>query len=122
MLSPNVLHIFHIYFCSSVLLSSQYSNYCFQGVKTHFFLYVYVCVFVYHHETNVFSIPLGSLQIRYKLDSHRDPDIFSINFKSMADGQLHRVKIKREEEKLFVEVMTERTKDLDVTKEGKHKK
>lgn len=79
-------------------------------------------MYVYCHETNVFSILLGSLQIRYKLDSHRDPDIFSINFKNMADGHLHRVKIKREEEKLFVEVMPERMKDRDVTKEGKHKR
>ncbi|XP_061482188.1 contactin-associated protein-like 4 [Rhineura floridana] len=46
----------------------------------------------------------GSLQIRYKLKSHQDPDMFSINFKSMADGQLHHVKINREEDKLFVEV------------------
>ncbi|KAM9213684.1 contactin-associated protein-like 4 [Leptosomus discolor] len=46
----------------------------------------------------------GSLQIRYKLDSHQDPDVFSINVKSMADGQLQHVKINREEEMLFVEV------------------
>uniref|UniRef100_A0A8B9GJH8 Contactin-associated protein-like 4 n=1 Tax=Amazona collaria TaxID=241587 RepID=A0A8B9GJH8_9PSIT len=46
----------------------------------------------------------GDLQIRYKLDSHQDPDIFSINLKSMADGQLQHVKIDREEEMLFVEV------------------
>lgn len=120
MFSPNVLHIFHVYFSSSVLLSSRYSNYYFQEIF--FFMFVHVCVCMFHHEINVFSIPLGSLQIRYKLDSHRDPDIFSINLKSMADGQLHRVKIKREEEKLFVEVRPERTKDQYVTKVGKHKR
>lgn len=46
----------------------------------------------------------GSLQIRYKLDSRLDPDVFSINFKNMADGNLHRVKMTREEDILFVEV------------------
>ncbi|KAM6469907.1 contactin-associated protein-like 4 isoform 1-T1 [Liasis olivaceus] len=66
-------------------------------------LLLYVNSF-YKEYLSVILAKNGSLQIRYKLDSHRDPDIFSINFKSMADGQLHRVKIKREEEKLFVEV------------------
>ncbi|KAL7988794.1 hypothetical protein Chor_007713 [Crotalus horridus] len=65
-------------------------------------LLLYVNSF-YEEYLSVILAKNGSLQIRYKLDSHRDPDIFSINFKSMADGQLHRVKIKREEEKLFVE-------------------
>uniref|UniRef100_A0A4X2KFJ7 Contactin associated protein family member 4 n=1 Tax=Vombatus ursinus TaxID=29139 RepID=A0A4X2KFJ7_VOMUR len=46
----------------------------------------------------------GSLQIRYKLDSHQEPDVFNSNFKNMADGQLHHVKINREEGVLFVEV------------------
>lgn len=57
--------------------------------------------------TNLFTLfnPAGSLQIRYKLDSHQDPDIFSINLKSMADGQLQHMKIDREEEMLFVEVI-----------------
>lgn len=50
-------------------------------------------------------IPAGSLQIRYKLDSHQNPDVFSINIKNMADGQLQHVKINREEEMLFVEVI-----------------
>ncbi|KAK9408272.1 contactin-associated protein-like 4 [Crotalus adamanteus] len=66
-------------------------------------LLLYVNSF-YEEYLSVILAKNGSLQIRYKLDSHRDPDIFSINFKNMADGQLHRVKIKREEEKLFVEV------------------
>ncbi|KAM4708715.1 contactin-associated protein-like 4 [Discoglossus pictus] len=46
----------------------------------------------------------GSLQIRYKLDSDIDPDVFSISLKNMADGQLQQVKILRKEEHLFVEV------------------
>ncbi|XP_053555934.1 contactin-associated protein-like 4 [Bombina bombina] len=46
----------------------------------------------------------GSLQIRYKLDSHLDPEVFSISLKNLADGQLHKVKILRREENIFVEV------------------
>ncbi|XP_053323655.1 contactin-associated protein-like 4 [Spea bombifrons] len=46
----------------------------------------------------------GSLQIRYKLDRDLDPDVFSINLKNLADGNLHRIKILRKEETLFVEV------------------
>lgn len=53
---------------------------------------------------NVILSTLGSLQIRYKLDLHQDPDVFNFNFKNMADGQLHRVKISREEGVVFVEV------------------
>ncbi|XP_077200637.1 contactin-associated protein-like 4 [Paroedura picta] len=66
-------------------------------------LLLYVNSF-YKEYLSVILAKNGSLQIRYKLDSHQDPDIFSINFKSMADGQLHRVKINRQEEMLFVEV------------------
>ncbi|XP_053153572.1 contactin-associated protein-like 4 isoform X2 [Hemicordylus capensis] len=66
-------------------------------------LLLYVNSF-YKEYLSVILAKNGSLQIRYKLDSHQDPDIFSIHFKSMADGQLHRVKINREEDMLFVEV------------------
>uniref|UniRef100_A0A670JLM9 Contactin associated protein family member 4 n=1 Tax=Podarcis muralis TaxID=64176 RepID=A0A670JLM9_PODMU len=66
-------------------------------------LLLYVSSF-YKDYLSIILAKNGDLQIRYKLDSHQAPDIFSINFKSMADGQLHRVKINREEEKLFVEI------------------
>ncbi|KAM9206276.1 contactin-associated protein-like 3 [Dugong dugon] len=46
----------------------------------------------------------GSLQIRYKLDRHQEPDVFNFDFKNMADGHLHHVKINREEAMVFVEV------------------
>ncbi|KAM7166544.1 contactin-associated protein-like 4 [Macrochelys suwanniensis] len=66
-------------------------------------LLLYVSSF-YNEYLSVILAKNGSLQIRYKLDSHQDPDVFSINFKSMADGLLHHVKINREEEMLFVEI------------------
>ncbi|XP_063769779.1 contactin-associated protein-like 4 [Pseudophryne corroboree] len=46
----------------------------------------------------------GSLQIRYKLDYHHDPDVFTLNYKNVADGHLQRMKIFRKEEILSVEV------------------
>ncbi|XP_059118538.1 contactin-associated protein-like 4 isoform X6 [Peromyscus eremicus] len=46
----------------------------------------------------------GSLQIRYRLNKYQDPDVFSFDSKSMADGQLHHIKINREEGMLFVEI------------------
>lgn len=49
--------------------------------------------------------PSGSLQIRYKLSKYQEPDVFSFDFKSMADGQLHHIKIAREEAMVFVEVI-----------------
>uniref|UniRef100_A0A8C6QD47 Contactin associated protein-like 4 n=1 Tax=Nannospalax galili TaxID=1026970 RepID=A0A8C6QD47_NANGA len=46
----------------------------------------------------------GSLQIRYKLSRYQDPDVLNFDFKSMADGQLHHIKINREEGMVFVEI------------------
>ncbi|XP_035297348.1 contactin-associated protein-like 4 isoform X6 [Cricetulus griseus] len=46
----------------------------------------------------------GSLQIRYKLNKFQEPDVFSFDVKSMADGQLHHIKINREEGMVFVEI------------------
>ncbi|XP_027788947.2 contactin-associated protein-like 4 isoform X5 [Marmota flaviventris] len=46
----------------------------------------------------------GSLQIRYKLNRYQEPDVVNFDFKSMADGQLHHVKINREEGVVFVEI------------------
>ncbi|KAB1256025.1 Contactin-associated protein-like 3 [Camelus dromedarius] len=46
----------------------------------------------------------GSLQIRYKLDRHQEPDVFNFGFKNLADGQLHEVKINREAAVVSVEV------------------
>ncbi|XP_037671736.1 contactin-associated protein-like 4 isoform X2 [Choloepus didactylus] len=46
----------------------------------------------------------GSLQIRYKLNRSQDPDVISFDFKNMADGQLHHIKINRQEGVIFVEI------------------
>ncbi|XP_060041123.1 contactin-associated protein-like 4 isoform X2 [Erinaceus europaeus] len=46
----------------------------------------------------------GSLQIRYKLNRYQEPDVIYFDFKNMADGQLHHVKMNREERVVFVEI------------------
>ncbi|XP_012582012.1 PREDICTED: contactin-associated protein-like 3 [Condylura cristata] len=53
---------------------------------------------------SVILAPNGSLQIRYKLDRHQEPDVCNLGFKNMADGQLHQVKISREAAMVDVEV------------------
>ncbi|XP_061055350.1 contactin-associated protein-like 3 isoform X4 [Eubalaena glacialis] len=66
-------------------------------------LLLYVSSF--HEEyLSVILAPNGSLQIRYKLNRHQEPDVFNFGFKNLADGQLHQVKINREAAVVFVEV------------------
>uniref|UniRef100_A0A2I3GIH6 Contactin associated protein like 3 n=1 Tax=Nomascus leucogenys TaxID=61853 RepID=A0A2I3GIH6_NOMLE len=66
-------------------------------------LLLYVSSF-YEEYLSVILANNGSLQIRYKLDRHQNPDAFTFDFKNMADGQLHQVKINREAAVVMVEV------------------
>uniref|UniRef100_A0A2K5IAF7 Contactin associated protein like 3 n=1 Tax=Colobus angolensis palliatus TaxID=336983 RepID=A0A2K5IAF7_COLAP len=66
-------------------------------------LLLYVSSF-YEEYLSVILANNGSLQIRYKLDRHQNPDAFAFDFKNMADGQLHQVKINREDAVVVVEV------------------
>uniref|UniRef100_A0A8C8VIQ5 Contactin associated protein family member 4 n=1 Tax=Pelusios castaneus TaxID=367368 RepID=A0A8C8VIQ5_9SAUR len=98
-------------FYADMTLIREVITFTFRTTRTPCLL-LYVSSF-YKEYLSVILAKNGSLQIRYKLDSHQDPDIFSINFKSMADGLLHHVKINREEEMLFVEVMKLKNSDVD---------
>uniref|UniRef100_A0A8C0ULA0 Contactin-associated protein-like 4 n=2 Tax=Cyanistes caeruleus TaxID=156563 RepID=A0A8C0ULA0_CYACU len=89
-------------FYADMTLTREEITFAFRTTRTPSLL-LYVSSF-YKEYLSVILTRNGSLQVRYKLDSHQDPDVFSITFKSMADGQLQHVKINREEEKLFVEV------------------
>ncbi|XP_032062266.1 contactin-associated protein-like 4 isoform X3 [Aythya fuligula] len=89
-------------FYADMTLSRETITLAFRTTRTPSLL-LYVSSF-YKEYLSVILTRNGSLQIRYKLDSHQDPDVFTTNFKSMADGQLHHVKIDREEEMLLVEV------------------
>ncbi|KAM7077333.1 contactin-associated protein-like 4 [Ciconia maguari] len=89
-------------FYADMTLNREGITFAFRTTRTPSLL-LYVSSF-YKEYLSVILTRNGSLQIRYKLDSHQDPDVFSINIKNMADGQLQHVKINREEEMLFVEV------------------
>ncbi|XP_014797567.1 PREDICTED: contactin-associated protein-like 4 isoform X3 [Calidris pugnax] len=89
-------------FYADMTLNREAITFAFRTTRTPSLL-LYVSSF-YKEYLSVILTRSGSLQIRYKLGSHQDPDVFSINIKSMADGQLQQVKINREEEMLFVEV------------------
>uniref|UniRef100_A0A8C0FTD2 Contactin associated protein-like 4 n=1 Tax=Bubo bubo TaxID=30461 RepID=A0A8C0FTD2_BUBBB len=90
-------------FYADMTLNREEITFAFRTTQTPSLL-LYVSSF-YKEYLSVILTRNGSLHIRYKLDSHQDPDVFSINIKSMADGQLQHVKINREEERLFVEVI-----------------
>ncbi|XP_069891740.1 contactin-associated protein-like 3 [Dipodomys merriami] len=66
-------------------------------------LLLYVSSFLEEHLTVVLT-PDGSLQVRYKLDRHKEPDVLDFDFKNLADGQLHQLKIHRAASVIFVEV------------------
>ncbi|XP_049651517.1 contactin-associated protein-like 4 isoform X2 [Accipiter gentilis] len=89
-------------FYADMTLNSEAITFAFRTTRTPSLL-LYVNSF-YKEYLSVILTRNGSLQIRYKLDSHQNPDVFGINIKNMADGQLQHVKINREEEMLFVEI------------------
>ncbi|XP_071771916.1 contactin-associated protein-like 5 [Centroberyx gerrardi] len=46
----------------------------------------------------------GSLQIWYRLQMDRNPDVFSPSLSSLADGRLHRIRIHREGKDVYVQI------------------
>lgn len=56
------------------------------------------------HAVCVLLLCVGRLQIWYYLQTHRTPDVFSPILSSLADGQLHRIRIHREDKDLYVQV------------------
>ncbi|XP_026346543.4 contactin-associated protein-like 4 [Ursus arctos] len=89
-------------FHGDVTLAGEMITFSFQTRQTPSLL-LYVDSF-YDEYLSVILANNGSLQVRYKLDLHQDPDVFNLNIKNMADGHLHRVKISREEGVVSVEV------------------
>ncbi|VTJ86656.1 Hypothetical predicted protein, partial [Marmota monax] len=85
-----------------VTLSQETVTLSFRTTRTPSLL-LYVSSF-YEEYLSIILANNGSLQVRYKLDRHRDPDAFNFDFKNMADGHLHQLKIDREEAVVSVEV------------------
>ncbi|XP_062943230.1 contactin-associated protein-like 4 [Cynocephalus volans] len=89
-------------FLGDLTLTRETISFSFRTAQTPSLL-LYVDSF-YKEYLSVILARNGSLQIRYKLDIHQDPDVLNFNFKNLADGNLHQVKISREDGVVFVEV------------------
>ncbi|KAB0349268.1 hypothetical protein FD754_014125 [Muntiacus muntjak] len=83
-------------------LSRETIKFSFRTTRTPSLL-LYLSSF-YKEYLSVIIAKNGSLQIRYKLNRYQEPDVVNFDFKNMADGQLHHVKINREEAVVFVEI------------------
>ncbi|XP_023565125.1 contactin-associated protein-like 4 isoform X5 [Octodon degus] len=83
-------------------LSREMITFSFRTTRTPSLL-LYVSSF-YKEYLSVVIAKNGSLQIRYKLNRYQEPDVINFDFKNMADGQLHHVKINREEGVVVVEI------------------
>ncbi|KAI4534041.1 hypothetical protein MG293_014901 [Ovis ammon polii] len=82
-------------------LSRETIKFSFRTTRTPSLL-LYLSSF-YKEYLSVIIAKNGSLQIRYKLNRYQEPDVVNFDFKNMADGELHHVKINREEAVVFVE-------------------
>ncbi|KAM5263189.1 contactin-associated protein-like 4 isoform 2-T2 [Ctenodactylus gundi] len=89
-------------FHGDMRLSREMISFSFRTTRTPSLL-LYMSSF-YKEYLSVIIAKNGSLQIRYKLNRYQEPDIVNFDFKSVADGQLHHVKINREEGVLLVEI------------------
>uniref|UniRef100_A0A8C6AJK9 Contactin associated protein family member 4 n=1 Tax=Monodon monoceros TaxID=40151 RepID=A0A8C6AJK9_MONMO len=89
-------------FHGDMRLSRETIKFSFRTTRTPSLL-LYVNSF-YKEYLSVIIAKNGDLQIRYKLNRHQEPDVVNFDFKNMADGQLHHVKINREEAVVFVEI------------------
>ena len=47
----------------------------------------------------------GHLDVKYKLQNNKDAEVFRINMRNLANGQLHKVNIKRQADILHVQVL-----------------
>uniref|UniRef100_A0A8B9YN23 Contactin associated protein family member 4 n=1 Tax=Bos mutus grunniens TaxID=30521 RepID=A0A8B9YN23_BOSMU len=83
-------------------LSRETIKFSFRTTRTPSLL-LYLSSF-YKEYLSVILAKNGDLQIRYKLNRYQEPDVVNFDFKNMADGQLHHVKINREEAVVFVEI------------------
>ncbi|XDB59512.1 hypothetical protein AB1E18_012905 [Capra hircus] len=83
-------------------LSRETIKFSFRTTRTPSLL-LYLSSF-YKEYLSVIIAKNGSLQIRYKLNRYQEPDVVNFDFKNMADGELHHVKINREEAVVFVEL------------------
>ncbi|XP_049642287.1 contactin-associated protein-like 4 [Suncus etruscus] len=89
-------------FHGDMKLSREMIRFSFRTTRTPSLL-LYMSSF-YKEYLSVIIAKNGSLQIRYKLNKYQEPDIILFDLKNMADGQLHHIRINREETLVFVEI------------------
>nr|XP_006007056.1 PREDICTED: contactin-associated protein-like 4 [Latimeria chalumnae] len=90
-------------FYAGMTLSREDIHFSFRTIHTPSLLF-YINSY-YEEYLAVILCKNGTLQIRYKLDGNKDPDVFSISFyRNLANGQLHSMKINRQEGELYVQV------------------
>ncbi|XP_028637072.1 contactin-associated protein-like 3 isoform X1 [Grammomys surdaster] len=85
-----------------VILSRETITLSFRTTQTPCLL-LYVSSF-YEEYLSVILANNGSLQVRYKLDRHRNADAFNFDLRNLADGYFHQLMINREEAVVSVEV------------------
>ncbi|GAB1298312.1 Contactin-associated protein-like 3 [Apodemus speciosus] len=85
-----------------VILSRETITLSFRTTQTPCLL-LYVSSF-YEEYLSVILANNGSLQVRYKLDRHRNADALNFDLKNLADGHFHQLMINREEAVVSVEV------------------
>ncbi|KAK3521327.1 hypothetical protein QTP70_003170 [Hemibagrus guttatus] len=57
----------------------------------------------------------GQLEVKYKLQNNRDPDVFRSSMKNLANGQLHRVSIRRVLESLSIQIDQNMREDFNLS-------
>ncbi|XP_049324954.1 contactin-associated protein-like 5 isoform X2 [Astyanax mexicanus] len=57
----------------------------------------------------------GHLDVKYKLQSNRDAEVFQSNARNLANGQLHQVSIRRVSESLSVQIDQQAREDFNLT-------
>lgn len=85
-----------------VILSRETITLSFRTTQTPCLL-LYVTSF-YEEYLSIILANNGSLQVRYKLDRHRNADAFNFDLRNLADGHFHQLTINREEAVVSLEV------------------
>ncbi|XP_063068838.1 contactin-associated protein-like 5 [Engraulis encrasicolus] len=57
----------------------------------------------------------GQLDVKYKLQSNREAEVFKTNTRNLANGQFHTVSIRRQAENLYIQVDQYEEEDFNIT-------
>ncbi|XP_020314046.1 contactin-associated protein-like 4 isoform X2 [Oncorhynchus kisutch] len=77
-------------------------------------LLLYICSY-YREYLAVLLNRNGYLDVKYKLQNSRDAEVFRTSIRNLANGQLHRVSIRRISETVRVQIDQQRREDFNLT-------